>query len=246
MARRWHRPGAFAIVLTLAGVALFVWLGTWQVRRAHEKLQLFAAFDAAAAQEPIALEQARREADPARYPRVRVGGRYDPDHAYVLDNQVREGRPGVMVFDVFEPSDGSTPLLANRGFLARDARGEPPPIPPPPSGEQTVTALYAPPPGSGLHLGGNALPRQKTWPKTSIYIDLGEVAADLGRRLDPRVLLLVPGDNGVPGSAFVREWRPEVFPPERHYGYAFTWFMFAAVAVAIFVIRHWRKEEIRK
>ncbi len=238
MARHWRRPRAFAVALTVAGIAFFIALGGWQVRRAHEKVAMFAAFDAAAVQAPVALEQARRETDPTRYPRVHVGGRYDPAHAYVLDNQVRDGRPGVMVFDVFEPVDGSPPLLVNRGFLARDARGEPPMIPPPPSGEQDVIALYAPPPGSGLRLGGDALSRQATWPKTSIYIDLGEISADLGRQLDPRVLLLSPdqGDRG----GFVREWRPEVFPPERHYGYAFTWFMFAGVAVAIFVIRHWR------
>ena len=66
---------------------------------------------------------------------------------------------------------------------------------------------------------------------------MDEVAADLGRPLDPRVLLEMPQ----PGSAFVREWQPEVFPPQRHYGYALTWFTFALVAVILFVIRHWRQ-----
>ena len=33
-------------------------------------------------------------------------------------------------------------------------------------------------------MGGNALPRQKAWPKESIYIDVGEIAADAGRPLD--------------------------------------------------------------
>jgi len=36
----------------------------------------------------------------------------------------------------------------------------------------------------------------------------------------------------------VREWKPEVFPPERHYGYAFTWYTFAAVVAATFFILH--------
>lgn len=239
MVRRWHRPSLFAIALTLVGIAFFVRLSLWQLDRAHEKERLFAAFAGAAEQAPSSLEQARRESGSARYPVVQVSGRYDDAHIYVLDNQLRDGRQGVMVFDVFEPSDGSPPLLANQGFLARDARGERPPTPPPPQGAQTVIALYAPPPGSGLHLGGNALPRQSTWPKTSIYIDLDDIAADLGRRLDARVLLLMPAA----GSAFVREWRPDVFPPERHFAYAFTWFTFAVVAVVMFVILHWRKDE---
>ena len=239
MARRWQRPAWPAIALAAAGVALFLALGAWQLERARAKQALFARFAGAAAQAPVALAQARGEHDPLRYPRVEVAGRYDPLHAYVLDNQVRAGRAGVMVFDVFEAADGGPALLANRGFLGRDARGTLPAIPPPPAGDQTLAALYAPSPGSGLRLGGNALPRQSSWPKTSIYLDLDEVAADLGRPLDRRVLLLLPE----PGSAFVREWTPEVFPPERHFGYAFTWFTFAAVVLAVFVLLHWRKEE---
>ncbi|NCT68524.1 MAG: SURF1 family protein [Rhodanobacteraceae bacterium] len=237
MARRWQRPALPAIVLMVAGVALFLALGSWQLERAHEKQALFARFADAAQQAPVMLAQARRQADPARHPRVRVDGRYDPRHAYVLDNQVRAGRAGVMVFDVFEPAAGGPALLVNRGFLARDAHGALPPIPPPPDGAQVLDALYAPPPGAGLRMGGNALPRQSGWPKTSIYIDPAEIAADLGRPLDAHVLLLLPEA----GSAFVREWRPEVFPPERHFGYAFTWFTFAAVVVAVFVLLHWRK-----
>lgn len=242
MARQWHRPGAFALALTFIGVALFVLLGVWQVKRAHAKEALFAAFAAAATQAPVSLEQARRENDPRRYPTVHVAGRYDVAHAYVLDNQVRDGRAGVMLFDVFEPADGGPPLLANRGFLPRDAHGNRPTIPPPPAGEQSFTAIYAPPPGVGIKLGGNALAAQHTWPKLGIYVDVDDISADLGRRIDPRVLLLMPPS----GDAFVREWKPAVFPPERHLAYAFTWFMFAVVAVIIFVALHWRKGDIRE
>lgn len=220
---------------------MFVTLGSWQVRRAREKTELFAAFDGAAAQPAVDLADARAAAGASRYPHVRVQGHYDPLHAYVLDNQVRNGRAGVMVFDVFEPASGGPPLLANRGFLARDARGGRPPVPPPPDGAQTLDALYAPPPGSGLHMGGDALPGQTAWPKVSIYLDLGEIGKDLGRAVDPHVLLLLPAADAA-AAAFVREWRPDVFPPERHYGYAMTWFTFAAVVVVTFAILHRDKE----
>ena len=45
------------------------------------------------------------------------------------------------------------------------------------------------------------------------------------------------------GSGFVREWRPDVFPPERHRAYAFTWFTLAAVVVVVFVGMHWQKSD---
>lgn len=239
MADRWHRPRAVAIVLTLAGVAAFVLLGSWQLRRAHEKEVLFAAWAHAEEQVPITLAQARRDANATRWPLVEVDGTYDSAHAYVLDDQVRDGRAGVMLFEVFVPSAGGDALLVNRGFLSRGARGDSPQPPPIPQGTQRLRALYAPPPGSGIRLGGNALPRQGGWPKTTIYVDLGEIAADLGRKLDPRVLLQVSTDAEDRG--FVRSWKPEVFPPERHYGYAFTWFTFAAVVVITFAILHRRK-----
>lgn len=240
MRRRWHRPGPFAIALTLAGCLLFLGLGFWQLRRADEKIALFAAFDALATQEPITLDAARR--NPRTAPqRVRVVGRYDSSHAWLLDNQIRDGRAGVMVFDLFEPADGSTPLLANRGFLPRDAAARIPALPPPPAGPQQLLALYAPPPASGLRLGGNRLPRQHVWPKLGIYIDPAEIGADLGRRIDARVLLLLPQE----GSPFVREWQPDTFPPERHQAYALTWFLFAALCWLLFVLRHWREDGTR-
>jgi len=236
--RRWHRPGVFALLLTLFGIAAFATLGSWQVDRAAQKERLFAAFAGAGSQTPVALEEARRASADARYTLVSVRGRYDAEHSYVLDDQARGGKVGSIAYAVFEPADGSTPLLVNRGFIARDASGARPSVPPPPAGEQQLLALYAPPPGSGLHMGGNALPKQKTWPKQSIYLDIGEVGADLGRQLDAKVLLLAPEQ----GSGFVREWRPDVFPPERHRAYAFTWFTLAGVVLVVFIGMHWRKD----
>jgi surfeit locus 1 family protein len=236
--RRWHRPRAFALLLTAFGLAVFVTLGLWQVDRAAEKERLFAAFAGAETEAPLTLEAARQSPDTSHFPRVVAHGRYDQEHSYVLVDQTHDGRVGSVAYAIFEPDDGSPPLLVNRGFVASKERGAESPVPLPPGGDQELSGLYAPPPGSGLHLGGNPLPRQKGWPKESIYLDIGEIAADAGRNLDQRVLLLDPKE----GSGFVREWRPNVFPPERHRAYAFTWFTLAAVVVVVFVIMHWRKD----
>jgi len=236
--RHWHRPRVFSVVLTAFGVTVFMTLGVWQVNRAAEKERLFAAFAGANTAPPVTLEAARRSPDPSRFPRVTVRGRYDLEHSYALVDQTHDGQVGSVAYAIFEPADGSPPLLVNRGFVASKARGAESDVPPIPDGEQELAGIYAPPPGSGLHLGGNPLPRQKTWPKQSIYLDVGEIAADAGRNLDQKVLLLDPDQ----GSGFVREWRPNVFPPERHRAYAFTWFTLAAVVVIVFVGMHWRKE----
>jgi surfeit locus 1 family protein len=215
----------------------FSTLGVWQLHRAVAKEALLAAYAGAAKQAPVTLAQARQEDNDAVYPHVRVRGRFDTQHSYLLDDQIRGGRQGVIVYSVFDPEDGALPLLVNRGFLPRDERAKTPVLPGLETGDVELTGLYAPAPGSGLRLGGNALVKQAIWPKLTIYIDTADIAEDLGSKLDTHILLL----DADPDSGFVREWTPQVMSPERHRGYAFQWFCFVAATLVIFVVLHWRR-----
>lgn len=238
-ARRWRRPTAFAWLLTAFGVAAFCALGFWQLDRAAQKRRLFAAFASAAAAPALDLAQARAD-DALRYPHVRVRGHFVRERGYWLDEQSNHGRLGVHAIGVFAAADAADWLLVDRGWVMWDhAPGTKPAVPELPAGEVSLNGLYAPFPGGGLRLGGNALPRQTTWPKLTLYLDAAPLAADLGHALLPRMLLLDPA----PASGFVREWKPDVMPPERHQGYAVQWFAFVAVTLAIFVGRHWIKVE---
>jgi cytochrome oxidase assembly protein ShyY1 len=238
-ARRWRRPTAFAWLLTAFGMAAFIGLGVWQLDRAAQKRRLFAAFAAAADTPALDLAQARPD-DASRYPHVRVRGHYLRERGYWLDEQANRGRLGVHEIGVFAPDGATDLLLVDRGWVEwNHAPGTTPAAPELPTGEVSLTGLYAPFPGGGLRIGGNALPAQKVWPKLTLYLDAGPIAADLRRPLLPRMLLL----DAAPASGFVREWKPDVMPPERHQGYAVQWFAFAVVALAIFVGRHWIKVE---
>lgn len=236
--QRWQRPSWFAAALTLAGVALFARLGVWQLDRANQAQQLLAAFDAApkAAFEDFA---AVRAAPPAgRFPHVQVSGRFLSDRGYLRDEQVRNGKLGVEAYAAFAPNGSNDVLLVDRGWIAwAHQPGSRPAVPAPAPGEVTLTGVYAPFPGSGLRVGGNALARQNAWPKLTLAIDAQEIAADLNRPLLPRVLLLDAEDV----SGFVRSWTPSVMSPERHRGYAVQWFAFAAAAIAIFVLLQYKK-----
>lgn len=244
MNAHWRRPSLFAIVLMVVGVAAFVWLGFWQLRRADEKQQLLDAFSLAGSATPVSLAQARRDEKPQFYPRVAVSGRYDDQHVYLLDNQTRAGRVGVVVWMLFQPDEGGPTILVDRGFLVqRDARDKPK-IPALANHVATLTGLYAPPPGIGLRMGEDALAGQVTWPKSTIRIDREEIEKDSGRTLDERVLLL----DADPASGFERHWTPEVMVPDKHRAYALQWFSFAIAALVIFVVLHRRRElkEIKK
>ncbi|QWT19966.1 SURF1 family protein [Bacillus sp. NP157] len=228
-----RRPTWFAVALTVAGVLVFSRLGVWQLDRATEKDELLRRYAAAseAAAEPFDRVAAAPPAD--RYPRVDLAGVFLPGHRYILDDQVRAGQAGVHVYVPFLPRGDNHAVLVDLGFLPREA-GSLPKLPPVPAAPTTLRGLYVPPPGVGVRLGGDRLPEQPGPDKTLVYVDTGEVAADLHRSLYPRVLLL----DADPSTIYAREWTPAVMPPERHRAYAFQWFTFALAAVVTFVLLH--------
>jgi surfeit locus 1 family protein len=239
MTRRvWHRPSLFAVALTIVGVAVFCALGFWQLERKAAKEKLLTAYAQAPKSEPVDLSRVTEIDDDTRYPHVRASGHFVPDRGYLFDEQFHDGHAGVRVFAVFD-TGGNRLLLIDRGWIAWDhATGTQPAVPTLPS-QTEVTGIYAPYPGSGIRVGGNPLPSQTTWPKLTLHVDPAEIAADLGRPLLPRVLLTDPDAS----SGFVREWTPNVMPPERHAAYAFQWFALAVAAIVIFIVRHWRKAD---
>ena len=237
-ARRWHRPSAFACVLTVVGVAAFIALGIWQIDRKAQKERLLAAFANAPSSVAQNFADVLDTTDASRYPHVQTTGRFLPDRGYLFDEQFHDGQPGIRMIAVFASDADSRLLLVDRGWLAwNHAPGTTPTIPPVASGQTQLTGIYAPYPGSGIRVGGNPLPAQTSWPKLTLHLDAAEIAADLGKPILPRILLLDPE----PSSGFVREWTPNVMPPARHMAYAMTWFTFAVFTVLIFIVLHWRK-----
>lgn len=236
----WRRPRWWAVVLLVAGEALFIQLGLWQLHRASAKEALLQRFAQAAAQPVRPFTDIDAELDAALWPHVRLRGRLLGDRRYVLDNQSRHHRPGIIVYAPLEvcrdaSCDSVRPraVLVALGFLQREKGwSELPKLPPVPAGIVELTGLYAPPPGKGLELGGNALAAQHDWPKLTTYLDLDQVAHDLLRPLEPRVLLV----DADPASAYIRSWSPATMPPARHRAYALQWFTFALAALVIFVV----------
>lgn len=230
-----RRPSWFAVLLTLCGVAIFIALGVWQLRRAQEKEILLARFAHAASAklQPFAAVEHAAPADV--YPHVQVRGSFAAHRVYLLDNRMHAGQLGVDVFMPFTPDNRDRVLLVDLGFLPRQGvRESLPDLPPVPQKEIALSGLYAPPPAPGLKLGGNPLNRETSWPKMLTWIDTNAIAVDLRRQVYPRVLLLDPD----PASPYARQWTPDVMPPARHRAYAFQWFTFALATVVIFFVMH--------
>ena len=239
----WRRPAWWSVLLAVASAALFVRLGVWQLDRAAYKDRLVRRYAAAAVAAPVPFGRVAVAPPADAFPRVAVGGRYLGDRVYLLDNPRHDARGGVEAYVPLALADEQRLLLVDLGFLPGTGNDKPPQLPPLPQGEVRLHGLYLPPPGVGLELGGDALASQAHWPKTTIYLDLGQVAKDLGRPLYPRVLAL----DADPAAIYQRA-HAFVFssmPPARHRAYAFQWFSFAVAVLVIFAILH-RKRRPRR
>lgn len=239
-----RRPPWWAVLLTVAGVLLFVRLGVWQLHRADFKEALLRRYAAAAVAAVQDFDKVATSPPADAFPRVQVRGHYLADRLYLLDNPKHDERGGVEVFAPFEPAtDGrsaSRPLLlVDLGFLSGNGTDQAPQLPPLPTGELDIQGIYTPPPATGFEMGGDALARQTHWPKTSIFLDPKQIARDLGRPLYPRVLAL----DAEPASIYVRVHTLDLsaMPPARHRAYAFQWFTFALVAVGMLLVLNRRR-----
>lgn len=213
-------------------------LGFWQLDRAKQKAELQAAFTERFQQPPVPLTGVD-PADPAsRYRRVIAIGRYDSGHQILLDNQLRDGRPGVHVLTPLRLADGAA-ILVNRGWVALgESRQVPPDLAAPPD-IMTVTGWLGQPANPGLRLG-DAAGADRNWPRMVAYVDYDRLAAILGYPLQPAVMLLEPDAP----CGYWRDWQPRFggFGPERHQGYAVQWFALAAALAMLYLAVNTRRE----
>ena len=226
MSARFEAP-AWAWLLVAFAVALFSALGTWQVRRGLAKQQMRAQLaDRTGA--PEILDGRGAAPTGLELRRAQASGTYQADRQLLEDGQSHREQPGYHAWTPLRLGDGAL-VLVDRGWIARDATAS---VAAPPSGEVTVTGFWRALPEPGLRLGtSGACPAEKKFPAIVLYPTLADVQCWLGPTVVSGLLLLDPDQPG----GFVREWTDFGFPPERHFGYAFQWFVLAAAAVVIFL-----------
>jgi len=227
---RRARPPVWSILLTMTFTALFASLGSWQLRRAHEKHALQAAFDGAGDLPVLAIgADTPPPGDERSTQRGAARGAYDPARQILLDNQPRDHVPGYHVWTPLRLADGSW-LVVNRGWVAANPdRRQLPSIE---VGAQVreVSGFWRPLPQPALRLATDPCSSSE-FPRVASYPTHEQLTCILGGRVADGVLLL---DEGA-ADGYVREWTmPNPVPPSRHYAYAAQWFAFAATLLFLF------------
>ncbi len=214
----------FALVLQFAG------LGAWQVTRGLEKRAEQELFS-----DDAGFSSWSEGMDVRPYQRLKASGKFDTDHQFLLDNIILNSRYGYYVVTPLIVGDNIPVLLVNRGWKEKSA------------GEINVSDFSVDTammevrgragslPKAGYKMG-DAISPGSPWPKLAVYPTAAEIAAELGRDVQPFVLLMEPGDE----LGFVRHWIPEEMGPGRHFAYALQWFAMGAV-LAVLLVWHARR-----
>ena len=222
-------------LLTLAAAVLFVRLGVWQWHRAQEKAALQQQFSAGSL--AVASLSSGSTQGLSRYAQLRVDGRYDTEHQFLLDNISHDGRPGYEVLTPLHLRDGLI-LMINRGWVPLTGpRSQLPDVRFEPGASLGVSGRLDNLPVVGISLGHVPPSTAGAWPKLTSFPTMSDLSVALGTPLESRQLLLNPGEP----FGFVRDWQLSGFGPGRHLSYAVQWWCFAALAVGLYGYLNWHR-----
>ena len=212
----------FPVVLGIAGCAVLIALGTWQLRRLEWKDAILAQIEAKIAAEPVALPEAPDRARDIYLP-VTVSGALGGEELHVLTSRKEEG-PGYRVISVL--TAGERRVMVDLGFVpeAQKDAGRM-------AGAVTVTGnLHWPDETDGWTPAPDAA--RGIW----FARDVPAMAAALGTE---EVLVVAREVTGA--DLGVTPWPIDTAGiANDHLQYAITWFSLAAVWAAMAGLLAWR------
>lgn len=228
-------PAWLPFVVGAVLVVQFAGLSIWQINRGLEKRANRAAF---AEHSPFA--GFRDGVDVRSYQSIKADGRFVSGQQFLLDNIILNSRYGFYVLTALEMADDEPLLIVNRGWIQKTGPNLDP------SAITTSIAVAESPltvrgrvgslPRPGIRMGDAILP-QDAWPRVAVFPTTADLAVDLGRDVQPFVLLMDPDDD----HGFLRHWVPEEMGPGKHFGYALQWFAMGAILAGLLIFNYRKK-----
>ena len=237
---RKFQPKLWALVVTALFAATTISLGNWQSDRAEYKISQQKQLDEALSAPALKFSDTATTANVAttlRYRSVELAGSFVENESFLLDNRIIEGKAGYGVLQSFriDPASGGNDsrVLVDRGWVVAAPDRSTLPKLETPSGIVTITGRINRTPSRNPGTFDNG-------PETRLnYVNLDELSRRIGHTLEPMIVEQTtgPGFTGVsrpaPGANF-----------ERNRGYQLQWYAFAAMAVIIFFVLSFRKQEV--
>ena len=232
MPARDRHSAVWPLLAVLAGVALTVALGNWQLDRAAQKGALKARIEALSGQPPINVPGVELAPQDVELRRVEARGVFDPRHSVFVDNRIRRGVPGFHVITPLKVEGSDRHVLVNRGWVAWNPERSRLPEVRTPDGVVVVRGMATIPGQRILELSGDVV-EGRIWQnltieryRKAIPISIQPFAIRQDSELD---------------DGLVREWEAPDFGIDRHYGYAFQWFALAATILVFYAVTRYRR-----
>lgn len=166
---------------------------------------------------------------------MRLAGRYDAKHQFLLDVMVHNGRVGYHVLTPLRRN--GVAVLVNRGWISADPDRTVVPDISIDADDRELSGLIAPLPTAGLRLEPDAMDSATPWPRRLTFPSAEDIRGQLDYDIAGYQLLLDPGAE----DGFARAWRPELMSPENHLSYAVQWFGLAIGLIVIYVVVNLQK-----
>jgi surfeit locus 1 family protein len=219
-------------VAALAAIALTLSLGSWQSRRAEEKLARGRELDAAARHAALALTPRVVDARDHEFRRVRARGEYAAKYTILLDNKVLRGKVGYQVLTPLRIAGGDVHVLVNRGWVAAGARRDSLPKIDTPAGTVEVQGVAMVPGSHVFELEANT-EEGALWQN----LVLARYAKWSGLELQPVVLQ----QTSAAADGLERVWARPDTGADKHRGYAFQWYALGITILIFYVASSFRR-----
>jgi surfeit locus 1 family protein len=229
-----NRSIVSATLFAIAGFAILLSLGVWQLERKTWKENLIATLDARIAAPPHALPQSpHQSAD--EFSRVRLHGTFVPGESALVFTSGSALRPdisspGYWVLSPLRTDDGRI-VVVNRGYVARKDG-----IAPPPSGDVDLTGALRWPDESGMFTPANDSQHNLWYSRDPVAIAAakgwGQVMPFFVEQETPQLA------NAPRAGPLVVHLR------DNHLQYAITWFGLAGGLAGVYLV--WLRGRLRR
>ena len=215
--------------MTAAACTAFVLLGNWQTRRAEQKRALGVELERSLKSLPIEVRPGV-DAHTLIQKRVAASGRFVAGRTVLLDNKLRQGRPGYEVITPLALAGSDAYVLVNRGWVAAGSSRQQLPDVRTPASEVRLD-------GIALERLPHALEAGASSGRVRQNLDIDAYAAETGLKLLP----LVIEQHSDSGDGLLRDWPAPDLGIEKHESYALQWYLFAGLAVVLLIVLSFRR-----